>query len=75
VRLIGINAPEFGKDASQTNRWPPRRATGCVELVQGKNVRLVLEEEQRDHYGRWLAHLQLPDDTRVDENPRRGNPP
>ena len=30
-------------------------------------MRLVLEEEQRDHYGRWLAHLQLPDDTKVDE--------
>jgi len=67
VRLIGINAPEFGKDGRPDEPLAAVARDRLRELVQGKNVRLVLEEEQRDHYGRWLAHLQLPDDTKVDE--------
>ena len=67
VRLIGINAPEFGKDGKPDEPLAVAARDRLRDLVQGKNVRLVLEEEQRDHYGRWLAHLQLPDDTRVEE--------
>jgi len=67
VRLIGINAPEFGKDGKPDEPLAAAARDRLRELVQGKNVRLVLEEEQRDHYGRWLAHLQLPDDTEVEE--------
>lgn len=67
VRLIGINAPEFGKDGRPDEPLAAAARDRLRELVQGKDVRLVLEEEQRDHYGRWLAHLQLPDDTRVEE--------
>jgi micrococcal nuclease len=67
VRLIGINAPEFGKDGKPDEPLAAAARDRLRELVQGKSVRLVLEEEQRDHYGRWLAHLQLPDNTRVEE--------
>jgi micrococcal nuclease len=67
VRLIGINAPEFGKHGNPDEPLAAAARDRLRELVQGKDVRLVLEEEQRDHYGRWLAHLQLPDGTRVEE--------
>jgi len=67
VRLIGINTPEFGKDGRPDEPLAAAARDRLRELVQGKHVRLVLEEEQRDHYGRWLAHLQLPDDTMVEE--------
>jgi len=67
VRLIGINAPEFGKDGRPDEPLAAAARDRLRDLVQGKNVRLVLEEEQRDHYGRWLAHLLLPDGTRVEE--------
>jgi len=67
VRLIGINAPEFGKDGKPDEPLAVDARDRLRELVQGKNVRLVLEEEQRDHYGRWLAHLQLPDGSSVAE--------
>jgi len=67
VRLIGINAPEFGKDGKPDEPLAAAARDRLRELVQGKSVRLVLEEEQRDHYGRWLAHLLLPDGTRVEE--------
>ena len=36
-------------------------------MTEGKAVRLTLEAEQRDHYGRWLAHLVLLDGTSVGE--------
>jgi endonuclease YncB( thermonuclease family) len=67
VRLIGINAPEFGKDGKPDEPLAAAARDRLRELVQGKNVRLVLEEEPRDHYGRWLAHLQLPDGNSVEE--------
>jgi len=67
VRLIGINTPEFGKDGRPDEPLAGAARDRLRALVQGKAVRLVLEKEQRDHYGRWLAHLQLPDNTRVEE--------
>ncbi len=67
VRLIGINAPEFGRDGRPDDPLAGTARDRLRELVQGKKVQLVPEEEQRDHYGRWLAHLRLPDDTRVEE--------
>lgn len=67
VRLIGINAPEFGKHGKPDEPLAVVARDRLRALVQGRDVRLVLEEEQRDHYGRWLAHLLLPDDTSVEE--------
>ena len=67
VRLIGINAPEFGKDGKPDEPLAAAARDRLRELVQGKGVQLVLEEEPRDHYGRWLAHLLLTDGTSVEE--------
>jgi len=67
VRLIGINAPEFGKDGRPDEPLAAAARDRLRELVQGKNVQLVLEEEQRDHYGRWLAHLELSDGSKPEE--------
>jgi len=67
VRLIGINAPEFGKQGKPDEPLAVTARDRLRELVQGRKMRLVLEEEQRDHYGRWLAHLILPDGTRIEE--------
>jgi endonuclease YncB( thermonuclease family) len=67
VRLIGINAPEFAKDGKPDEPLAAAARDRLRELVQGKSVRLVLEEEQRDHYGRWLAHLVLMDGRSVEE--------
>lgn len=67
VRLIGINAPEIGKDGKPDEPLAGTARDRLRELVQGKNVRLEFEEEPRDHYGRWLAHLVLPDGVSVEE--------
>lgn len=57
VRYIGIDTPEtvkprtpvecFGKKASALNR----------ALVDGREVRLVFDAEERDRYGRLLAYV------------------
>lgn len=67
VRLIGINAPEFGKQGMPDEPLAAAARDRLRQLVQGRELRLVMEEERRDHYGRWLAHLQLPDGTSVEE--------
>ncbi len=65
VRYIGINTPEtkhptkgveyFGKEAAEANR----------KLVDGKTVRLELDVQQLDRYGRTLAYVYLEDGTFV----------
>lgn len=57
VRYIGINTPEtkhptkgvemYGKEAYEANR----------RIVEGKTVKIELDVEQRDRYGRLLAYV------------------
>jgi micrococcal nuclease len=61
VRYIGVNAPEVrhptkgeepgGREASAVNR----------RLVEGKQVRLELDVQRRDQYGRLLAYVWVDD--------------
>lgn len=73
VRYIGIDTPEtehsprgpeqFGVEATEANRG----------LVENRIVRLVLDVQQRDRYGRLLAYVYLDDGTFVNaELVRRG---
>jgi len=67
VRLIGINAPELGKDGAPDEPLARAARAELERLVAGKRVRLALDEEHRDRYGRWLAHITLPDGAGVAE--------
>jgi micrococcal nuclease len=67
VRLIGINTPELGKEGRPDESLAGAARDRLRALVEGKSVRLQFEEEQRDHYDRWLAHVVLPDGTSVEE--------
>lgn len=61
VRYIGVNAPELhhptkgeepgGREAAEVNRG----------LVEGKQVRLQLDVQHRDRYGRLLAYVWVND--------------
>ena len=63
VRLIGVDTPEtkhpnkpveyYGKEASASTR----------RMVEGKQVRLEYDQQQRDKYGRLLAYVYLMDGT------------
>lgn len=73
VRLLGIDTPE--REASDRDRFfvklggngkRLRRIAGealrfNIETVKGKEVRLAFDREKRDHYGRLLAYVTLPD--------------
>jgi micrococcal nuclease len=72
VRYIGMNTPEIhhprkgeepgGREASEVNR----------ELVAGKQVRLELDVQERDRYGRLLAYVWVGDTMVNAELVRRG---
>ena len=51
VRLIGINAPEAGECFSA------EAAAALADLVEGRSVRLVGDESDRDQYGRLLRYV------------------
>lgn len=73
VRLLGIDTPE--REASGRDRFFVklggngkilRRIAGEVlrfniDNIKGKEVRLTLDHEKRDAYGRLLAYVTLPD--------------
>jgi len=53
VRLVGIDTPEVGQCGYE------RAKVALVRLVEGKRVRLVLSDEDRDVYGRLLRYVDL----------------
>jgi micrococcal nuclease len=61
VRLIGINAPEIGKDGAPDQPLSQAARVALERLVGGKTVELMLGRETHDHYGRLLAHVSLAD--------------
>lgn len=67
VRLIGINAPELGKDGAPDQPLAARARDRLAQLVRGQRVKLAFERERQDHYGRLLAHVYLPDGRDVEE--------
>jgi micrococcal nuclease len=67
VRLIGVNAPELGHDGLPDEPLAVAARNRLRQLVQDREVRLLFEEQQHDHYGRVLAHLELENGTRVED--------
>jgi micrococcal nuclease len=65
LRLIGINAPELGKNGAPDQPLAAQSRERLAQLVRGQRIRLVFERERQDHYGRLLAHLLLPDGSSV----------
>lgn len=67
VRLIGVNAPEMGKDGQPGQPLAKQARHRLSALIKGKPLLLTAGRERRDHYGRWLMHARLPDGTSVEE--------
>ena len=67
VRLIGINTPELGKDGAPDQPLAATARERLQALVGDRPVQVEYGTEERDHYGRWLAHLRLPDGRSVEE--------
>lgn len=53
VRLVGIDTPEVGRCGYE------RATVALVRLVEGRRVRLVRSDEDRDGYGRLLRYVDI----------------
>ncbi len=61
VRYIGIDTPETVKPDTPVQCFGPQASERNHELVEGKRVRLVFDQEPRDVYGRLLAYVYVGD--------------
>ncbi|MFZ5995159.1 MAG: thermonuclease family protein [Thermodesulfobacteriota bacterium] len=65
VRYAGVNTPEVAHDGQPSQ---PLADEACLlnrRLTQGKQVRVQIDKEKYDQYGRLLAYVFLPDGTFV----------
>jgi endonuclease YncB( thermonuclease family) len=67
VRLIGVNAPELGKDGRPGQPLAQQARNRLSGLIKGRTLTLSHGHERHDHYGRWLVHARLPDGASVEE--------
>ena len=65
VRYIGINAPEIAHEDRPAERFGPEARAFNGKLVDQKRVRLELDRERQDQYGRLLAYVFLKNGTFV----------
>ena len=61
VRLIGIDTPEVDWYGGEAGCFGARAGRFAMRLLDGRRVRLELDRERLDPYGRTLAYLYLPD--------------
>jgi len=57
VRYIGVDTPESVKPGTPVQCFAKRASALNARLVEGEQVRLVLDAEERDRYGRVLAYV------------------
>jgi micrococcal nuclease len=57
VRYIGVNTPEMRHPARGKEPGARRAHAANRRLVEGRRVRLELDVQPRDHYGRLLAYV------------------
>lgn len=62
VRLAGIDTPEMDHGKQKPQYYARESLEQLTQLVQGKEVRLAaVDAKGKDHYGRMLADVILPD--------------
>jgi micrococcal nuclease len=57
VRYIGVDTPESVKPGTPVQCFAKRASAYNARLVAGQRVKLVLDAEHRDRYGRLLAYV------------------
>ena len=57
VRYIGVDTPESVKPGSRVECFGKAASRANEALVEGEQVRLVEDVEERDRYGRRLAYV------------------
>jgi micrococcal nuclease len=57
VRYIGVDTPESVKPGTPVQCFAKAASSANARLVAGQEVRLVVDAEERDRYGRLLAYV------------------
>ncbi len=57
VRLLGVNTPETKHPSKPVEPFGEEASAFTRSLVEGRTVRLELDRERRDNYGRILAYV------------------
>jgi micrococcal nuclease len=63
VRLIGVDTPETKHPRKPVEYFGKEASAFTKRMVEGKDVRLEYDQQQRDKYGRLLAYVYLIDET------------
>jgi micrococcal nuclease len=61
VRLIGADTPETVKPNHPVEPWGPEASEFSRQFVAGRQVRLELDRERLDKFGRILAYVWVGD--------------
>lgn len=64
VRYIGVDTPETKRPGRAVECFGPAASAANERLVEGREVRLEVGEEERDRYDRLLAYVHRADDGR-----------
>lgn len=57
VRLLGIDTPETVRPGHPVEPWGPEASAFTKAFVSGGRVRIALDRERIDRYGRFLAYV------------------
>lgn len=69
VRLAGIDSPEMDHGTEAPQYYAREALERLSQLTRGRNVRLVaVDAKGRDHYGRLVADVVLPDGRSLSED-------
>ena len=63
VRLIGVDTPETVRPNTPVEYYGKEASAFTKKMVEGKDVKLEYDWQQRDKYGRLLAYVYLMDGT------------
>lgn len=67
VRLLGIDAPEMGKNGASDQFYAAKARSFLASMVLGNNVFVRPSTPSKDRYGRTLAEVILPSGQNVNE--------
>lgn len=68
ARLAGIDAPEVAHREQPAQYYAKEAKQALISLIKGKEVNLEFPGvKSRDHYGRLIVDVQLPDGSSVNE--------
>ena len=67
VRLLGINTPEIAHGKEPGQPLGKKAKQRLQQLISGKTVRMQMDIDQKDKYGRSLAHIFLRNGTWINE--------